>query len=74
MLGLIGNAALPSLTKGLDDKNEDIRVEVVLALGIMEAAVPALIKAVKDKEPDVRLNAVVSLGRSAQTLRRRSNR
>jgi HEAT repeat protein len=52
------------LTRALSDKQDDIRVEVVLALGIIgKAGVPGLILALKDKEQDVRLNAVATIGK-----------
>jgi HEAT repeat protein len=52
------------LTRGLGDKDDDVRVEVVLALGILgKAGLPALLTALKDKEQDVRLNAVAAIGK-----------
>jgi HEAT repeat protein len=52
------------LAEALKDKDEDLRVEAVLALGLAgKAGVPALRTALADREVDVRLNAVVALGK-----------
>ncbi len=52
------------MTKALSSKDDDVRVEVVLALGILgKPGVPALVRALKDKEQDVRLNAVAAIGK-----------
>ena len=48
----------------LTDKDEDLRVEVVVVLRCAgKAGVPALIAALKDKSVEVRLNAADALGR-----------
>src|SRR5262249_14640379 len=56
--------ALQTLTKALDDKDEDVRVEVVLVLRLIgRPAVPALVRALKDKSADVRMNTAATLGK-----------
>src|SRR5260370_41879115 len=55
---------LAVLTKALEDKDGDLRVEVVVALRLAgKDGVPPLRAALKDKVVDVRLNAADSLGR-----------
>ena len=55
---------MPALTKALQDKDEDVRIAAVLALGIVgKEAVPVLLPMLKDKEVDVRLNTVNTLGK-----------
>jgi HEAT repeat protein len=55
---------LAVLTKALEDKDDDLRVEVVVALRLAgKDAVPALQTALKYKNVEVRLNAADSLGR-----------
>jgi HEAT repeat protein len=49
---------LEQLEKALDDKDEDTRIEAILAMKLIgKPAVPALRKALKDKSVEVKLNA-----------------
>jgi HEAT repeat protein len=55
---------LAVLVKALDDKDDDLRVEVVVALRLAgKDGVPGLQTGLKDKFVEVRLNAADSLGR-----------
>src|SRR5205085_9567328 len=56
--------ALEVLAKALDDRDEDIRIEAVVALQTLrKRAVPALRGALKDKSADVKMNTANVLGK-----------
>jgi len=54
---------VPALIQALQDQNEDVRMDVAFALGMVgESAVPALIQALQDEHVIVRANAAKALG------------
>lgn len=60
----LGEAVIPHLSRALDDRNEDVRLVAVAALGKLEspATLSPLIMALNDQSWSVRLAAVEGLG------------
>ena len=59
---IISKEVVPTLITALQDKDKDVRIATVEALGeIGKDAIPALISALQDKDKDVRTAAVEAL-------------
>ena len=61
---IISKEVVPTLITALQDKDKDVRIATVEALGkIGKDAIPALISALQDKDKDVRTDTVYALGK-----------